>query len=40
MERTYELAVRNLESLDALLTGVRHRLQVAGYLSGDRASLV
>lgn len=31
MERTYALAVRNLEEFDAYLNGVRDRLQKAGY---------
>jgi hypothetical protein len=33
MERTYELAVRNLDEFDAYLSGVRQRLQKAGYLA-------
>jgi hypothetical protein len=32
MERTYALAARNLEEFDAFLSGVRQRLQKAGYL--------
>ena len=33
MERTYELAVRNLDEFDTYLSGVRQRLQKAGYLA-------
>lgn len=33
MEHTYALAVRNLEEFDAYLSGVRQRLQYAGYLA-------
>ena len=37
MERTYALAVHNLEEFDAYLSGARQRLQKAGYLvPGDR----
>jgi len=32
IERTYALAVRDLEELDAYLNDVRQRLQKAGYL--------
>ena len=43
MERTYALAVRNLEEFDAYLSGVRQRLQKVGYLvpagRSDRAHL-
>src|SRR6266511_5151356 len=33
MERTYALAVRDLEEFDAHLSGVRQHLQHAGYLA-------
>jgi hypothetical protein len=43
IEHTYALAVRNLEEFDAYLSGVRQRLQHAGYLAAaarrDRTSL-
>jgi hypothetical protein len=33
MERTYALAVQSLEEFDAYLSGVRQRLQRAGYIT-------
>jgi hypothetical protein len=36
MQRTYALAVRSLEEFDAYLSGVRQRLQKAGYLVAPR----
>jgi hypothetical protein len=38
IERTYELAVRNLEAFDAYLGGVRQHLQRAGYLAPPSAA--
>ena len=39
MERTYALAVRNLDEFDAYLSGVRQRLQKDGYLVSTAAAL-
>jgi hypothetical protein len=39
MERTYALAVRNLDEFDAYLSGVHQRLQKDGYLVSTAAAL-
>lgn len=36
MERRYALALRSLDAFDAYLSGVRQRLQKAGYLGASR----